>query len=169
MPCSDHRDTITESGGTEMGVGAVSNGQYLRRVGDEVIGATIAASSEATGSVKMWAGPAAGAPAGWLVCQGTFVPQVTYPTLFALLGHAFNAGVDPLDGTFKLPDLRDAFPRGANTEPDRGLTGGATTHTHTVVGNQGHTPGGTPTVGPQVTSAASSLPPYQYLHFIIKT
>ncbi len=51
-----------------------------------------------------WAGSVA--PAGWLLEDGAFVPQATYPALFGVTGHAFNGGVDPADGTFKLPDCR---------------------------------------------------------------
>src|SRR5262245_49031508 len=40
MPCSDHRSTVTEAGGTELGVGTVADGEFLKRVGDEVVGAS---------------------------------------------------------------------------------------------------------------------------------
>lgn len=40
MPCNNARDTITESGGVELPVGAVADGEVLTRVGDEIIGTT---------------------------------------------------------------------------------------------------------------------------------
>lgn len=39
MPCNSYRDTITESGGTELGVDAIADGEFLKRVGDEIVGA----------------------------------------------------------------------------------------------------------------------------------
>lgn len=42
----------------------------------------------------------------WLLCDGTFHDQSDYPDLFNQIGHNFNAGNDPGDGTFKVPDLR---------------------------------------------------------------
>lgn len=41
---------------------------------------------------------------GWLEADGSFVDQIDYPELFALIGHSQNGDVDPEDGTFKLPD-----------------------------------------------------------------
>lgn len=54
----------------------------------------------------------AAAPAGWLVCNGAAVSRVTYAALFAAIGTLYGAG----DGatTFKLPDLRGEFIRGAD-------------------------------------------------------
>jgi microcystin-dependent protein len=54
-------------------------------------------------------------PSGWLDCDGSFVQQATYPDLFAALGHAWNGGTDPGDGTFKVPDLRGRTLIGAGT------------------------------------------------------
>src|SRR3972149_720269 len=74
------------------------------------------------------------APSGWLLCDGSFVSTTTYAALFAPLGHAFNGGPDPLDGTFKLPDLRDRMVLGksdSGTGSTRGGTGGAEAHVHT--------------------------------------
>ena len=51
MPCSDHRSTITEtSGPTELGVGSIADGEYLRRSGDEIVGAAGGGGGGATAS-----------------------------------------------------------------------------------------------------------------------
>lgn len=46
-------------------------------------------------------------PAGWLGCDGAFISKTTYASLFAQIGHTYNGGTDPGDGTFRLPDGRD--------------------------------------------------------------
>lgn len=65
------------------------------------------------GTIAAFSGsdPAALANAGWLGCQGALVDQSNYPDLFAVLGTNFGS-----DGgsRFALPDLRDAFLRGAD-------------------------------------------------------
>lgn len=69
------------------------------------------------------------APAGWLICDGSGVDQVTYATLYSAIGVADNSGGKQwgwpstsganatynAGGTsFKLPDFRGVFLRGAN-------------------------------------------------------
>jgi hypothetical protein len=51
------------------------------------------------------------APDGFLLCNGTAVSRTQYAALFAAIGTTYGAG----DGstTFNLPDMRDAFIRGA--------------------------------------------------------
>ena len=53
------------------------------------------------------------APEGYLVCNGAKVSRETYADLFAVIGTTFGAG----DGstTFNIPDLRDRYIIGANT------------------------------------------------------
>ena len=60
------------------------------------------------GSVMAFAGPAV--PAGWLLCDGRELRQADYPGLFAAIGTAWGGG----SGTFRLPDLRGQFLRGAD-------------------------------------------------------
>lgn len=67
---------------------------------------------------------------GWLLCDGTFKSQTTYPDLYAAIGHTHNGGVDPGDGTFRLP-VPGRFPMMANATYPRGATGGSTTKTLT--------------------------------------
>lgn len=85
---------------------------------------------------------ATGAPAGWLLCDGSAVSRTTYATLYAAIGDTWGAG----DGstTFNLPDLRGRAPIGAGT--GSGLTArtlggkvGAETHTLTAAQVPTHT------------------------------
>jgi microcystin-dependent protein len=57
-------------------------------------------TSRMVGEISQWAG--AGAPAGYLVCDGSAVSRVAYPELFAAIGTTYGAG----DGstTFNLPN-----------------------------------------------------------------
>lgn len=52
-------------------------------------------------------------PDGYLVCNGAEVSRTTYADLFAVIGTTFGSG----DGstTFNIPDLRDRYIIGANT------------------------------------------------------
>lgn len=73
-----------------------------------------------SGLVLPFAGPYV--PAGYLLCDGTSVPQSSYPTLFAAIGFAWGLGSDSGATTFSLPDLRGQFLRGvdagAGVDPD---------------------------------------------------
>ena len=189
MPCSDWRDTITESSGTELGVGAVSNGEYLRRVGDEIVGATLVAPP--IGSVTMWAGNSLTPPSGWLLCDGAAIDPTVYTSLAPVITTRFNTGGEP-PGWIRVPDLRTRFPFGATTDIDRGTIGGASSHSHSLgsastgitatVSNNVVRGTGAPTAATvaaqavavtdpghtHIVAAASSLPPYLGIHFIIR-
>lgn len=72
------------------------------------------------------------APTGWLACDGTFKSTSTYSDLFNAIGHTYNNGIDPGDGTFKLPDLNNnRAPMGASVYYPPGTTGGSNSHNHT--------------------------------------
>lgn len=60
------------------------------------------------------------APEGALVCDGSFVKIEDYQDLFNIVGHKYNSGNDPKDGTFKLPDHRERYSRGSSTTPQIG-------------------------------------------------
>ena len=53
------------------------------------------------------------APDGYLVCNGASVSRTTYANLFAVIGTTFGSGNGST--TFNLPDLRDRYIIGANT------------------------------------------------------
>lgn len=71
------------------------------------------------------------APAGWLACDGSFKLQSAYANLFSAIGHTYNLGVDPGDGTFKLPSLNNSMvPRGASVYYPPGTISGSNSHSH---------------------------------------
>jgi hypothetical protein len=66
------------------------------------------------GAVLPFAGLSASLPAGFLLCDGSFVSTTTYATLFAVIANQYDYdGIAPL-GTFALPDLRQKAPFGAS-------------------------------------------------------
>lgn len=88
------------------------------------------------GDVRLSAANAA-PPPGWLTAAGSLVSQTTFAALFAAIGHAFNNGVEPAAGMFRLPDLQGRVPIGAGagaglTARMLGTTGGTETHKLTV-------------------------------------
>jgi microcystin-dependent protein len=52
-------------------------------------------------------------PNGWLLCNGAGVSRTTFSNLFAKIGTTFGRGDDST--TFNIPDLRDRYIIGANT------------------------------------------------------
>lgn len=112
-------------------ISVVDAGGYFAGTEVEAVLQELGAVITPSGAISAYGGSSA--PSGWLLCDGTFVSQATYADLFAVLGHVFNGGTDPLDGTFKLPDLRGRFPLGkaaAGTGSTLGGTGGSLDHTH---------------------------------------
>ena len=78
----------------------------------------------------------AGAPAGYLVCDGSSIPVAIYPNLFAAIGYMFG-GAGP---NFNLPDMRGCVIAGAGlgtalpglTNHALGSFFGSETHTLTI-------------------------------------
>lgn len=98
----------------------VRAGQGLRRTKRQNFFA--GASLVPVGAVMPYAGPIASItdlPTGYLLCDGSEVPQGLYPDLYAVIGTTFGAGINP--STFKLPDLRGRFPLGLDNM-DNGTT-----------------------------------------------
>jgi len=107
------------------------------------------------GGIIMWSGSIANTPAGWALCDGT-------------------------NGT---PDLRDRFVVGASATKAVGAVGGSATHNHTATtggasdprwvddnsGGDDHWVSGSNHTHAITTNAASNLPPYYALAFIMKT
>lgn len=81
-------------------------------------------------------------PTGWLACDGSLQSTTTFASLFAVIGHKYNGGVDPGGGQFRLPNLRRAFPAGVGASgglsgTSRAASGGGPklgtwNHSHTV-------------------------------------
>lgn len=88
----------------------------------------LAGSGITAGIITPYAGDTA--PTGWLLCDGSAVSRTTYSVLFDTIGTTYGSG----DGstTFNVPDLRGAFPVGADSSIDVGDTGGEKNHTLTV-------------------------------------
>ena len=106
--------------------------------------------SNALGAISSWAGGGAPSglvmdyagsvvPAGYLLCDGSAVPQATYPGLWAALGTTWGTSA----GNVVLPDLRNFWTVGAGSTYALAATGGAasvtsgseSSHTHSVTSN----------------------------------
>ena len=93
------------------------------------------------GGVIFTVGPAA--PVGYLVADGSLVPTVTYPALFALIGYTYGGA----GANFALPDIRGLVPCGAGlgtavpglTAHALNTVGGSETHTLTTAELATHT------------------------------
>jgi microcystin-dependent protein len=97
-----------------------------------------------TGTIEEWGGTIASIPAGYLFCNGAAVSRTTYAALFAAIGTTHGVG----DGstTFNLPDKRNLFTIGANSDvssvPNTNITGSNTKTGGTkdaIVVTHGHT------------------------------
>lgn len=79
----------------------------------------------------------AAAPVGWLICNGATVSRADFPILYSAVGEMYGAG----DGisTFKLPDLRGEFLRGADL--GRGIDSGRALGSFQIGQNESHTHG----------------------------
>jgi microcystin-dependent protein len=63
------------------------------------------------GMIFPYAGAASLVPHGYLLCDGSQIPQSIYPNLYAVLGNTYGTP-SPGSGTFYLPDLRGRFALG---------------------------------------------------------
>lgn len=87
------------------------------------------------GSIMMHAGTQP--PSGYLLCQGQAVSRIAYAKLFEVCGTRFGIG----DGTntFNVPDMRNKFPLGSNS--NLGSIGGTDKVSITLAQNGPHTHG----------------------------
>jgi microcystin-dependent protein len=53
--------------------------------------------------------PSATPPEGYLLCNGASITIEDYPNLYAIIGHTFDAGSPPINGSFYVPDMRGRF------------------------------------------------------------
>ena len=116
----DVYQTVNIINATYQGVNLYIQAGTLNQYGDNILAIDInnllelaSAGAGVVGSMEFYAGVTA--PSGYLLCDGSFVLIAQYQDLFNVVGHAFNGGVDPADGTFKLPDMRAAGAIGAGT------------------------------------------------------
>ena len=96
-----------------MSVNKVNSDGSLSRVAGGTLYADLA-----VGSIVPFGGSTA--PSGFLLCNGAEVLKTTYAELYAVIGDAFGTASD--NTKFKLPDLREAVPKGA------GLSGKSSVH-----------------------------------------
>lgn len=141
--------------------GGAKLGDYLNIVNDALTVDLVAIFADWAGSIQMFAGAitqtvgsdgiatTTGAPAGWLLCDGSAISRDEYSRLYAAIGTTWGAG----DGstTFNIPDLRGRSPIGA------GAGSGLTTRTlGDEVGAETHNHGGA-TGSHTLTAAESGL------------
>lgn len=86
-------------------------------------------SSVPVGSIEIWAGDAGNVPSNWKVCDGSTLPILDYPALYAVVGSKYGT-VTSL--TFPLPNLKKRFVVGYDSSNDEyspvGKTGGEEKH-----------------------------------------
>ena len=96
------------------------------------------------GTIVAFAGDASKVPAGWLLCDGSWVSRSQYAALFAVIGTAWGYA-DNITGRFSLPDMRGLFLRGVDNSPNNGTSGRDTdANSRTIVyygGNSGNNVG----------------------------
>jgi microcystin-dependent protein len=108
-------DLVAAKGDMLVGTGADTLTRIAVGANDQTI---VADSAQPTG-IKWGAPPipagalmmygASGAPSGWLICDGSSLPRVDYPGLFAAIGTTYGF----VDGVhFNLPDMRGRMPIG---------------------------------------------------------
>lgn len=107
-------------------------------------------------------------PVGFLECDGAAVSRTTYKSLFDVIGTTYGAG----DGstTFNVPNTRDRFIY-SGTFAQRGNTGGASTHAHTVGSQASSAAGAGNSYWPFSASSSTEnhLPPHIRFPMLIKT
>lgn len=139
---TDAHVAATAAHGATGAVVGTTNAQTLtnKTLTAPVITAPPANVANPPGAIQLY-GAASGAPAGWLVCDGSAVSRTTYADLFTAIGVTYGAGDSTT--TFNLPNLKGRVPVGQDatqTEFDTvGETGGAKTHTLTVDEMPSHT------------------------------
>jgi len=94
-------------------------------------GGSLVSVAPPVGSITMYGGSSA--PSGWLYCNGQAVSRSIQSNLFNAIGTTFGNG----DGstTFNLPDLRDRFPLGDNS--NGGADAGRVDNFNTGLGDTG--------------------------------
>jgi microcystin-dependent protein len=86
----------------------------------------------------------------WVVCDGRAISRTTYSALFGIIGTKFGSGNG--SSTFNLPDLRNTFLIGSNSDSGTSVEGTTTrsggtkdaivvTHDHTLSGDGSHVHG----------------------------
>lgn len=104
----------------------LASGAAVANIGAGTITGTMLAASAKwnAGDIRMTG--RSSAATGWLLCDGSVVSRTTYAALFTAISTTFNTGGEA--GTdFRLPDMRQRFPLGADSSYTLGQRGGAAT------------------------------------------
>jgi microcystin-dependent protein len=114
------------------------------------------------GEIRMFGGNFA--PAGWMFCEGQFLPISEYDTLFQLIGTTYGGDGE---NTFALPDLRGRLPIHQGNGFVLAETGGAEqitltvqqipAHSHALLASSGPGTAASPAGTVLAESASSSL------------
>ena len=133
----DHRHTLG-AGSVTVGTiasGAVNNSNLFSAgvvnttaIADSSITKSKLSADQQTPSGAIMAFAGTSAPVGWLFCDGTSYPVNTYPDLAAALNGRYGGSATP-GSNFNVPDLRNRFPRGANTTSGPVTFGGSSSVT----------------------------------------
>lgn len=104
-----------------------------------------AISAVPVGTVVPFAGLATNVPAGWLLCNGSYISRTTYAALFGVIGTQWGTTDS---SNFRLPNLVDRMVLGATNDGNVGVIAGSATctlatanlpaHNHNVL-DPGHT------------------------------
>jgi microcystin-dependent protein len=88
----------------------------------------------------MW--PAASAPGGYLICDGTAYSTTGYSALFSIISTVYNTAggaSDPGPGMFRVPNFQGRVAIGSSGTHAMASTGGEETHVLTVAEHASHT------------------------------
>ncbi len=119
--------------GLDYSLNSLSSFLMLKRVGADwyELSRSIQPGIEGPGFIKAYGG--AGAPSGYLLCDGAAVSRSVYASLFSVVSTNFGGG----DGstTFNVPSLGGRFLRGLATFPDITCSGLPSGNTGTFTGH----------------------------------
>ncbi|MBI4804471.1 MAG: tail fiber protein [Desulfovibrio sp.] len=131
---------------------------------------TLLSGSGEIGEVKLWPSEILPTSGDWMECDGSALPIVDYPALYAAIGgSAFGSA---LSGYFRLPNVRGRVVRGwdhgAGVDPDAALRNGGDhvgstqedairKHNHPTGSNTGKADGGASVVDPGTWNSANAL------------
>ena len=135
-----------------------------------------------TGSMEIYSGKVDKIPETWKLCNGQLLSKTEYKRLFDIIGITYGGTTNE----FALPDMRDRFLRGADSNGDTGGEHSVTltvaqmpSHTHSYAHATSRRGGGSPSGSSGVRgnrdtnsvgedSAHENRPPYIKLYYIIK-
>lgn len=105
LEAGDTDQLIIHTTGAQAGLKSITKANFVKNIPTVPVGA-----------IFPFAGPKSRIPAGYLLCDGSEVSQVTYSALYVVIGTSYKRYETPI-GTrsFTLPDLRGRFPLGIDS------------------------------------------------------